>query len=260
MRQRITALAGIAALAIATTGCATKKFVRQSNDPLQARLGELEKRNSQNTASIESLDEKTQRGIARVDEKAGAADARATEAGQKAGQAGSRADQAGSRAGQAIDKADGARTLAESGLARTGRLETVVESLDNFQMTSAKTVYFGFDKSELKDEDRQELDQIAGSLTGAPRYIIEVQGFTDSIGPSDYNYALSERRANAVVRYLATRHNLPVYRIHTLAMGKDQPVSPEKTAEARKMNRRVEVKLYLPKFWEAARQTASPSN
>ena len=252
VNHRWTAVLALATLATAATGCATKKFVRKSVDPISAQLAEAEKRDAENAAAIRDLDEKTQRAVSRVDEKAGAADARAAEAAEKAARA-------GAQASLATERADGARSLAETSLARAGELERVVESLDNFDLASSKTVYFGFDKSALRDEDKQQLDELAKSLGGTRRYVVEVQGFTDGTGSSDYNYALSGKRADAVARYLTTEHKIPVYRVHKLALGKDVAVEPNKTAAGRKMNRRVEVRVYTQKRQELARQ-AAPSN
>ncbi len=227
------------AVAAAAGGCATKKYVKTTVDPVNSKVAELDKRASENTKAIEQLDEKTQRDIARVGERAGAADARAGEAGRQAAEA-------GNRAGQAIEKADGARTLADNSMARAGRLEKVVEGLDNFRLFSTTKIYFPFNKSDLSDEARKELDGVAQSLASHRRYAIEVQGFADSIGTAEYNYALSGRRGDAVVRYLTTQHKVPVYRVHTVGLGKDAPVEASSPTEARRLSRRVEVRVFTP--------------
>ncbi len=248
MINRLTPLLAIAAL-VSTTGCATKKYVRQTVDPINTQVSELDKRATENAGAVKDLDEKTQRNIARVDERAGSADAKAAAADQKA-------TEAGSQATQAMDKATSAHSIAETGVAKAGQLERTVENLDNFQMATTKTVYFNFDKSTLKDEDKQILDELANSLSDKRRYVVEVQGYTDGTGPNEYNYTLSGRRADAVVRYLTMHHKLPVYRIHTLAVGKDAPIEPNKTREGRKQNRRVDIRVYVPKA-EGTTQTAS---
>jgi len=239
MSYRFALLVVSLAAGMALSGCATKKHVRESLDPVNKQLGDLDKRNAENATAITALDEKTQRGISRVDEKASAADARAGDAAKEAAQA-------GKQAAQASEKADSARSLAESGSARAGRLEKVVESLDNYRVASSSTVYFDFNKSTLSEEARKELAALAQSAANARRYVIEVQGFTDSTGDAEYNYALSGKRAATVVRFFTTEQKIPVYRIHTLALGKDMPAEENKTSQGRKRNRRVEVKLYTP--------------
>ena len=77
-------------------------------------------------------------------------------------------------------------------------------------------------------------------------YIVEVQGFTDSIGATAANIELSRRRAAAVVRYLIVDCKIPLYRVNTLGYGKANPAADNKTRDGRKQNRRVEVKLYTP--------------
>jgi OmpA-OmpF porin, OOP family len=70
-----------------------------------------------------------------------------------------------------------------------------------------------------------------------------VEGGTDAVGSSDYNYDLSQRRANAVIQYLAAQHNVPAHKIYLIGLGKDKPVDSNKTADGRAKNRRVDVRL-----------------
>ncbi|MGH7751501.1 MAG: OmpA family protein, partial [Gemmatimonadales bacterium] len=185
MKVQVMAVAALALLV--WIGCATKRHVRETVDPVKGQVADLDKKTISNASAIQDLEEKTTRGISRVDEKIAATDAKAAEAGKMAGQANTQAVQAG-------DKAEAARTLAEGGVARTGRLEKVVESLDQFRAGPSFTVYFDFNQSELSAEGQQELAKLAQALPKEGRYAIEVQGFTDTTGASDYNYALSERR------------------------------------------------------------------
>ncbi|MBI3698401.1 MAG: OmpA family protein [Acidobacteria bacterium] len=238
MNQRILIILAVAGLTITVSGCATKKFVRQTTDPINQKVADLDKRTVENAQSIGQLDDKTGKEISRVDEKATAADARAGEAGKLAGDA-------LTKGGQAMERAGGARSLAEGGIARTGRLEQYVANLDNYQPASSKTVYYGFNKNALDDDARKELDELAVSLANTKHFLIVVQGFTDTTGAADYNYTLSEKRAESVVRYLTTKHNIPVYRIHKLGLGKDMPAQAEDKREARRLSRRVEVKAYM---------------
>jgi OOP family OmpA-OmpF porin len=170
---------------------------------------------------------------------------------------------AGEKANAAQSSADTARSTAETSLTRTGEVQKYAENLDNFQMASSKTVYFGFNKSGLTDDAIKDLDELAQSLSGnAAHYVIEVQGFTDPSGDKEYNYALSEKRANTVVRYLTEKGNIPVYRIHTIGLGKDAPATAATRREANKLSRRVEVKIYrssadMPK--SASSDTATPA-
>src|SRR5262249_11729805 len=99
------ALLALAALTFLGPACATKKFVRQNIDPVTQKVTELDKRAADNARAIEQLDESSKKDISRVDERAGAADTKATDAGRKA-------DEGIQKANQAGEKAENARTLA----------------------------------------------------------------------------------------------------------------------------------------------------
>ena len=98
-------------------------------------------------------------------------------------------------------------------------------------------------RSVLTKADKEQLDQFAGSLQNARGYILAVTGGTDSVGDAQYNYQLSNRRADAVVNYLQTKYNVAPHRFYLIGIGKDDPAADNKTAEGRAKNRRVEIKL-----------------
>lgn len=253
----------IAAVAASTTGCvATRKFVRNRTEPISQQVTDLDKRTDANAKNIGQLDDKEQRDTSRLNEKAETADNHAADAAKQAAAAMATGTAAGEKANAAQSAADNARTTAETGLARTGEVQKYAENLDNFQMASSKTVYFALNKSVLTDDAMKDLDELAQSLSSnAAHYVIEVQGFTDPSGDKDYNYALSEKRANSVVRYLTEKGNIPVYRIHTIGLGKDAPATAATKREANKLSRRVEVKIYrssadMPK---TANESARPA-
>ena len=118
-----------------------------------------------------------------------------------------------------------------------------MKGLDNYKKMADVTVTFGFDKSVLTADDKEQLDTFAGQLGSAKSYILEVTGGTDSTGPADYNYQLSQRRADAVVQYLASKYNIPAHRFYLIGIGKDVQVADNNTKEGRKQNRRVQVQL-----------------
>lgn len=253
MTNRFWPILAIAGLAVATSGCATRRYVRNRTDPISEQVTELNKKTDDNAHKIGDLDEKTSKDISRVDEKAVAADTRANDASKLA-------SDALTKTSEATDKADKATSLAESAQARTGQLAQYVDNIDSYRLSTTKTVYFDFNKSELSSETQQQLDDLATSLGSMKKYVVEVQGFTDTTGPSSYNYTLSERRAVAVVRYLTEKHQIPVYRVHTIGLGKDMPAQASNRREARKLSRRVEVRIYtLPELPQTALQTTPGS-
>jgi len=102
---------------------------------------------------------------------------------------------------------------------------------------------FGFNKDNLTSKAQQALDQLAASISSTKGYIIALEGGTDSVGSADYNYDLSQRRANSVIQYLATKYNVPAHKIYVIGLGKDKPVESNKTSSGRADNRRVDVRL-----------------
>ena len=121
-----------------------------------------------------------------------------------------------------------------------------LESMNKFQMQKSETVLFGVDKDTLTPDAKTQLEELSKQASGLDRYVIEVQGFTDKTGPAAYNETLSERRAQTVARYLSNQYQIPVRSISMLGSGYAQPVADDKTREGRKMNRRVEVRLWVP--------------
>ena len=93
------------------------------------------------------------------------------------------------------------------------------------------------------DADKDQLDQLATTLQTARGYILAVTGGTDSVGDAQYNYQLSNKRADAVVNYLATKYNIPPHKFYLIGIGKDNPVADNHTRDGRAQNRRVEIKL-----------------
>jgi outer membrane protein OmpA-like peptidoglycan-associated protein len=95
----------------------------------------------------------------------------------------------------------------------------------------------------LSADDKAQLDTFATTVTNAKSYIIEVTGGTDSTGDAQYNYALSQRRADAVVQYLASKYSIPAHRFYLIGIGEDKEVADNKTREGRAKNRRVDIRL-----------------
>jgi outer membrane protein OmpA-like peptidoglycan-associated protein len=204
------------------TGCASKNWVKTQTAPIVDHTNKLEDETAANGRSIKDTDERAQAGIK---------------------QAQGAADSATQNAQGATKAAGDAETAANDAVHRADSLGSVVKGLDNYKPLANVTVNFGFDKAVLTADDREQLDTFAGQLNTAKSYILEVTGGTDSTGPAQYNYDLSQRRADAVVQYLAAKYNIPAHRFYLIGIGKDQAVAPNDTAEGRKQNRRVQVQL-----------------
>ncbi|MDN5842980.1 MAG: OmpA family protein [Alcaligenaceae bacterium] len=102
--------------------------------------------------------------------------------------------------------------------------------------------FFDFDKSTIKPEGRQILDQVASQADSINLETVIATGHTDSIGTEVYNQGLSERRANSVKNYLVSK-GVPADRIYAEGKGELSPVASNKTREGRAQNRRVEIEI-----------------
>ena len=219
-----------------TVGCSTKKYVRNQTTPIINNVNELDDQTAKNTRDIRDVNDRAQQGIAQVNSKADAAEQKAQSAGQAADQASQNATTASNRV---------------TSLAGT------VENLDNYKPVTETTVLFGFDKYQLTRKDKQTLDDFASQLSSQKHYIVQIEGYTDSTGPADYNYQLSQKRADAVIQYLAQKYQVPAHKIFLIGLGKDNPVAQNTSASGRAKNRRVDVRLMANSLTESA--TASPA-
>jgi OmpA-OmpF porin, OOP family len=211
-----------ALVAAGVTGCATKKYVRNQTAPIIQHAGQLNNETADNTRKIHDVDQRAQAGI------------------QKAQ---SSADSANQNAQNASQQASNAQNAANDAVNRADSLDSVVKDLDNYKQVNDVSVHFGFNKAILTADDRQQLDSFASQLSSGNNYILEVTGGTDSAGPAQYNYDLSQRRADAVVQYLAAKYNIPARKFYLIGIGKDQYVASNKTRQGRAQNRRVEVQM-----------------
>lgn len=111
------------------------------------------------------------------------------------------------------------------------------------QQIELNGVSFEFNKARLMVNAQTILDTLAPAFTGQPNLRVEIAGHTDSIGSAEANLKLSQARAEAVRTYLISRGARPE-QIVAKGYGKTQPlVSPERTAEDRERNRRVEFRI-----------------
>lgn len=216
------ALTTAALVAFGVTGCATKNYVRTQTGPLIDHTDQLDQKTAENNRQIHDTDERAQEGI---------------------GKAQSTAETANQNAQNASQEANAADTAANDVAHRADTLDSVVKGLDNYREAAKVSVTFGFDKAALTGDDKEQLDSFAGQLGSAKNYILEVTGGTDSVGPAQYNYDLSQRRADAVVQYLASKYGVAPHRFYLIGIGKDQYVASNSTAEGRRENRRVQIRL-----------------
>jgi OmpA-OmpF porin, OOP family len=224
MKSRtVVVLLGMASV---ISGCATRNWVRGTMDPVETKVDQVADQANKQGADIsqtrQDVDKNTT-AISATDEKATAADRRASDALNHANQV----DQKATLNAQQI-----------------AALRQTVVNLENYKVLSQATVLFAFNRATLKQEDKQQLDQLVSRANGLKRYFIAIEGYTDQTGNAAYNLELSKRRAEVVVQYLAGERDVDFNRIHTIGLGEQKPVDTASSRDARAKNRRVEVKIY----------------
>lgn len=121
-----------------------------------------------------------------------------------------------------------------------------ITALDEYEAQKSIMVNFKAGSAVLSAEAKAALDEIAAQAKTQKGFVIEVTGFASSDGSQNFNRQLSRRRAEAVVRYLADDHMIPLRRIiMPYGYGEGQPVADNSTREGRQQNRRVEVKILV---------------
>jgi OmpA-OmpF porin, OOP family len=239
VKSSLVVLAAGATLVLATAGCTTKNYVRKQTEPIIDKTNSLDELTAKNTTAIKDVDARAQQGIQGVNDKAAAADQKATDA---------------------RGRADQAQTLANQASTHVDALANQVANLDNYHPVVETSVHFAFNKANLTPKAKEALNQLLAEVPNTKGYLVVVEGDTDSVGSATYNYKLSERRANAVVQYLAS-NNVPAHKIYVVGLGKDKSAAPNSTSEGRAQNRRVDVRLMTNNQaqGQASAQTTAPN-
>jgi len=239
--------------ALMTGACATKKYVRNTAAPIQAKVDQVGEQTARNGQQIDE----TRNQVKQVDERAtsgiNAAQESATSAGRRADAADQHAATADQHAGEAMKSAETANQLGQQNQQGLESLRGMVANLDDYKVASSIAVPFQFDRATLTPAAKEDLDKFAADLKADKRFFVTVEGYTDRTGNRAYNEALSKRRADAVMSYLIAKHDVPLYRVHMIGLGMERPVDDGKGKDARAKNRRVEVKVF------SADQNATPA-
>ena len=123
-----------------------------------------------------------------------------------------------------------------------------ISALDDYEPQTVLAVNFRTGSSLLSKDSKAKLDEVATKALNSKGYVLEVTGFADATGSVARNRALSQRRADTVIRYLVENHNIPLRRIVTpYGYGESNPVAENTSRDGRAQNRRVEVKLLVNK-------------
>ncbi|MGB0064901.1 MAG: flagellar motor protein MotB [Terracidiphilus sp.] len=218
---------------------ARKKWVKRQTDPINDRLSELDELNARNARDIKDVDARAQAGI----QKAQAA-----------------ADAANQQANAANEQATNASNAAQQASGHVDQLNTTVNGLDQYRQVSNVEINFRGSSPILTADSKSQLDQLAASITGREGYILEMDAQTPAAGSAGIQN--SQRLAEAVERYLVTEHQIPVYRMHFVALGNAQaPVTADEAQNQKPERvRKSSVHVMLMENSLAARAEASPQS
>ena len=216
----------LAAASLLIVGCATKNYVKQSVQPIEQKVDQVDqnsqKRDSEQVANRGKTNQQ-------VDENEKQLDA-TTEIAKTAD-----------------SESKGAMSKANQNTKDLNDLRNVVANIDDYKPGNQVVVHFGVNKNTLTKDETAKLDEVATQIGSVQRYFITVEGFTDQTGSSARNDQLSRERANQVISYLVGSHDIPVYRIHMVGLGDQKLIDEGKGKEARQASRRVEITIFSAK-------------
>ena len=204
MRGAVTPALMVIVAALALDGCATRGWVNDVVSKKEAEIGRVSS------------------AMVRLDDQLTGVDGRVAESNERAKWAQRRADEAYARADDA-----------------NSRLTRVWAARHHRDLVETVHVQFAFDRADLSDAAQTALLAIVKELKDTPRLTVDLEGFTDASGTRDYNIALSQRRVEAVRRFLV-QHGADLSRVHSVGLG---PVHGSKEAAARQ--RRVTVRVMV---------------
>lgn len=141
-----------------------------------------------------------------------------------------------------------AQETADKAVAGVNATNERISALDDYEPQDVAAVNFKTGSAILSEDSKAKLDEIATKAMNAKGYVLEVSGYADATGSIQRNRLLSQRRADAVIRYLVENHNIPLRRIITpYGFGETHAVADNTTRDGRAQNRRVEIKLLVNK-------------
>jgi OOP family OmpA-OmpF porin len=183
-----------------------------------------------------------------LEEQAKVTEGRLSEVEQNAQKLSGQIDELAAVSNAARGGAKAAQETADQAVAGVNATNDRISALDDYVPQDVASVNFRVGSSVLNPDAKTKLDEIATKAQNAKGYVLEVTGFADSTGSTARNRALSQRRADAVIRYLVEQHQIPLRRIVTpYGFGESNPVADNKTRDGRLQNRRVEVKVLVSK-------------
>jgi len=183
-----------------------------------------------------------------LEDRATASEGRLSEVEQNAQKLSGQLDELAAVSNAARGGAKAAQETADAAVAGVNATNDRISALDDYVPQETAAVNFRVGSAVLNPDAKAKLDEIATKALNAKGYVLEVTGYADSTGSTERNRLLSQRRADAVIRYLVENHQIPLRRIVTpYGFGESNPVADNKTRAGREQNRRVEVKVLVNK-------------
>jgi len=196
-----------------------------------------------------------------LEERATVAEGRLSEVEQNAQKLSGQLDELAAVSNAARGGAKAAQATADAAVAGVNATNERISALDDYVPQETTAVNFRLGSAMLNADGKAKLDSIATKALNAKGYVLEVTGFADSTGSTQRNRALSQRRADAVIRYLVEQHKIPLRRIITpYGFGESNPIADNKTRTGRAENRRVEVKVLVNKGLTQPSPTMNPGS
>jgi outer membrane protein OmpA-like peptidoglycan-associated protein len=224
-RNFLVALPIVAVAIGGSSACATKKYVKTQIDDVAGKINDKVDTMSKSLEETQERTRKNEQRIGQAETKIGEVDQKAQAANSAAANANSAATAAGAKA-ESVEKS----------VKRLIYEVTLTEDQANFKIGQA----------ELPAEAKARLDELVAQLKASPNgAYIEIEGYTDSTGPAEYNKQLGLERAEAVKRYLYENQQIPLHKINVISFGAEKPVAPNTTREGRAKNRRVVIKVLV---------------
>jgi outer membrane protein OmpA-like peptidoglycan-associated protein len=227
-------LVWIAGVVLILSGCATKDFVKETV--------------SKQRTEVDQRIDKVEGQVGEGSQRLGTVEARVNEQGQRVEMVGSRVGGLETSVGQATNTAKEAQERANSAMTRADSATTRADEVDSRltrlwgnrnsrSLVETAEVRFAFGKADLSDGAQTALLGLVKEMKDNPLLVVELEGYTDAAGPLEYNVMLSQRRVDAVRRFLV-QQGVEQARINAIGLGPstDRNVSSDQ-------KRRVAVKL-----------------
>lgn len=186
--------------------------------------------------------------VAPVENRLGEAEERVARTEQNAQRLSGQLDELAQVANLAKGGAAAAQETADVAVDGVNRTNDRISSLDDYEVKKSETINFKVGSAVLSADAKHMLDEIANDAKSEKGFVIEVRGFASADGAENSNRVLSQRRAEAVMRYLAENHDIPLRRIILpFGYGEAMPIADNTSRDGRRQNRRAEVSILVSK-------------